>query len=160
MATMIRIADKELQKISSEIDSLSHKHKISPEKILKLIKKQKVPVSIFNDKLSPLETIVKYLKEERHKTLTEISKLLNKKVSVVWLAYNNSKKKYPERLKETQSPYEIPINKLYSKKLSLLERICVFLKEQYNLTYHEIGFLLKRNERTIWTTYQRAKKRT
>jgi len=157
---MLRIDYKDLLKLETEIENFSHKHNISAENILELIKKQRVPTTIFNDKLSPLETIVKYLKEEQKKTLTEISKILNKKVSIIWLAYNNSKKKYPQRLQETHGIYDIPLDKLYSKKLSLLERICVYLKDHYSLNYHKIGLLLKRDERTIWTAYNRAKKRT
>lgn len=157
---MARIDERELQKLSSEIEQFSHKHNLAANEILELIKQRNVPLTIFNDKLSPLETIVKYLKEEQKKTLTEISKILNKKTSIIWLAYKNSKKKYPKRLQHTSDTFTIPIDKLYSKRLSLLERICVYLKDHHRLNYHKIGLLLKRNERTIWTIYQRAKKRT
>jgi len=157
---MLRLNDKELQKLESDIENFSHKYNISAQNILELINNQRIPVTIFNDKLSPLETIVKYLKEEHKKTLTEISKLLNKKVSIIWLAYNNSKKKHPQKLQKVQGIYDIPLGKLYSKKLSLLERICVYLKDNYSLNYHKIGLLLKRDERTIWTAYNRAKKRS
>jgi hypothetical protein len=157
---MARVDDRELQRLGSEIEQFSSKHNLSAEQILELIKQQRVPLTIFNEKLSPLETIVKYLKEEQKKTLTEISKILNKKISIIWLAYNNSKKKHPKRLKEIQSGYDIPIDKLYSKKMSLLERICVYMKDHHRLNYHKIGLLLKRDERTIWTAYHRAKNRT
>jgi DNA-directed RNA polymerase specialized sigma24 family protein len=157
---MARIDDKDLQKLGSEIEQFSQKHNLTVNEILELLKQQSVPLSIFNDKLSPLETIVKYLKEEQKKTLTQIARILNKKTSVIWLAYNNSKKKYPKKLQHSPDTLTIPIDKLYSKKMSLLERICVYMKDHHRLNYHKIGLLLKRDERTIWTIYQRAKKRT
>ena len=105
---MLRIDYQDLLKLETEIEKFSHKHNISEEQILELIKKQRVPITIFNDKLSPLETIVKYLKEEHKKTLTEISKILNKKVSIIWLAYNNSKKKHPQKLQKVKGIYGSP----------------------------------------------------
>ena len=42
--------------------------------------------------------------------------------------------------------------KKYQAKLARYE-------EEYNLTYHQIGQLINRNDRTIWTVYNRAKKK-
>ena len=39
----------------------------------------------------------------------------------------------------------------------VLERIVKYMKDELNLTYHEIALLLSRNDRTIWTSYNRAK---
>ena len=53
----------------------------------------------------------------------------------------------------------IPIHVLTNKKLSVLENITVHLKEERQLKLREIGKLLERSEKTIWTVYNRAKKR-
>lgn len=53
-------------------------------------------------------------------------------------------------------PIAIPIDILQDRDLSALEAIVVYLKEQHGLTYSQIASMLKRDDRTIWTTYKRA----
>ena len=53
----------------------------------------------------------------------------------------------------------IPSNILTDRSVSVLEAIVKYLKEKKNLTYHEIAVLLNRDDRTIWTVYQRARKK-
>ncbi len=45
---------------------------------------------------------------------------------------------------------------IFSKKLGCLETVVKYLKENLDLGYSEIASLLNRNERTIWTVYNRA----
>lgn len=52
----------------------------------------------------------------------------------------------------------IPIS-IFSTKLSPAEAIVKYLKEQHYFTYKEIADLLNRDQRGIWTSYDRAKKR-
>ena len=56
-------------------------------------------------------------------------------------------------------PNSIPIRILRDRSLSVLETIVEFLKEEKELSFHEIGVLLDRDERNIWTVYNRAKKK-
>ncbi len=51
----------------------------------------------------------------------------------------------------------IPATIFDSKKISPLESITKFLKENEELSYHKIALLLNRNDRTIWTVYSRSK---
>ena len=44
-------------------------------------------------------------------------------------------------------------------KLTIFEAFVKYLKEEKGLTYHQIGLLLGRNERNIWTVYNRGKKK-
>lgn len=46
-----------------------------------------------------------------------------------------------------------------SDSLAVLESIVLYLKDERGLSYHEIGVLLNRDERNIWTVYSRAKKK-
>ena len=136
------------------------KFKYSDIDILSALEKKEIfiPLSIFNEKLSSLDVISKYLFEDRNLSLNEISKLLNRSNRNIWNAYNRSKKKFPERLVVKESIL-IPISVLRNLNFTLLENIILFLKENIKLSYHEIAVLLQRDDRTIWTVYQRAKKK-
>jgi len=59
---------------------------------------------------------------------------------------------------EQKSLY-IPISIFKDARLTPFESIVKYLKETENLTYAEIGRQLARDERNIWTVYQRAKKK-
>ncbi|HIH31115.1 TPA: hypothetical protein HA235_00245 [Candidatus Woesearchaeota archaeon] len=54
---------------------------------------------------------------------------------------------------------EIPTFLFKDRKVAVLEALVEYLKDHKNLSYHEIAMLLNRNDRTIWTAYNRAKKK-
>jgi hypothetical protein len=57
-----------------------------------LSKEESIPVSaLTNRNLGMLESAVKYLKEEKKKTFSEIAKLLNRDQRTIWSSYNNVK---------------------------------------------------------------------
>lgn len=143
---------------------LEEEEKLSFEDVLRLIlEKPKVeeitiPTYIFdNDKLSSLEAVVKYLKEELNMKYYEIARILNRNHRTIWTTYANSKRKMPERFTFKESRYFLKISIFEDRKMGVLEAIAEYLKEEYKLTYHEIAVLLNRDDRTIWTVYQRAK---
>jgi len=53
----------------------------------------------------------------------------------------------------------IPSFILRNRECAPLEAIVVYLKDTQGLTYAQIAELLNRDDRTIWTTYQRATKK-
>ncbi len=53
----------------------------------------------------------------------------------------------------------VPLSLLRDRSVSILESIVKYLKEKKKLTYHEIAVLLNRDDRTIWTVYNRARKK-
>jgi predicted transcriptional regulator len=53
----------------------------------------------------------------------------------------------------------VPLSVLTDRKLSILEVIVEYLHEKKSLSFHEIAVLTKRDDRTIWTCYNRAKKK-
>jgi len=127
---------------------------------IKLTKQEEfIPLEIFNSKLSPFECIVKYLKENKGMRLKDIAILLDKKVPACWTAYKNSCKKFGGKISVNMSEYDIPFTKLKPEKLSILELVCVYLKDTFELSYHDIGIMIQRNEKTVWTCYNRAKKK-
>jgi hypothetical protein len=53
----------------------------------------------------------------------------------------------------------VPINIFKDRKLSILERLSSYVKDNYELSYHQIALALGKNDRTIWTVVNRAKKK-
>jgi hypothetical protein len=53
----------------------------------------------------------------------------------------------------------IPVSIFKESRLTPFELIVWYLKDTKKLSYAEIGRLLNRDERNIWTVYQRAKKK-
>ena len=143
---------------------------LGAEEIINLVKKSlkveikdevKVPISVFkNDYLSSLENIVKYLRENLLLSFKQIGSLTNRNPIALAVTYRNAKKKLEAKFAITEiSPYSIPVSILKDRNISVLENIAVYLKDTFGLTYHSIAVLLNRDDRTIWTVYQRAKKK-
>ena len=131
-------------------------------KLLRVTVKEevKVPLSVFkNDYLGSLETIVKYLRENLLLSFKQISSLTNRNPIALAVTYRNAKRKLEAKFVEEISPYSIPVSILQDRNLSVLENVASYLKDTFGLTYHKVAVLLNRNDRTIWTVYQRAKKK-
>ena len=118
-----------------------------------------LPCSIFTSQLSGLETIVKYLKEQKNLSLTAIANLLDRSPKTIWQTYTQSKKKYSSFFKEQPTPYHIPISLFKQRHLAVLEHLVFYLKEEYGLSFSQIATILHRDQRTIWTVYHRATKK-
>lgn len=152
-------------------DTLSYLQKrgLKPEDIVNLVHKSldfhakeevKVPLSVFNNEhLSSLETIVKYLRENLLLTYRQIGELTNRNKIALAVTYRNAKRKMKDKFADQISPYSIPVAILKDRKLSVLENISWYLKNTFGLTYHKVAVLLNRDDRTIWTVYQRALKK-
>ncbi|MFH1642460.1 MAG: hypothetical protein ABIC04_06195 [Nanoarchaeota archaeon] len=56
------------------------------------------------------------------------------------------------------SEIDIPLD-IFVKELGSFEAIVKYLKENLGYTYHEISELLNRDERTIWNSYNKSKKK-
>lgn len=119
-----------------------------------------IPVSILTkNKLSALEAIVKYLKENFSLTYSEIAFILNRNDRTIWATYSNSKKKMSQKLDLSDSRIKIPLSIIASRKASVLESISLYLHESKNLPYHKIALMLNRDQRTVWTVCNRARKK-
>lgn len=118
-----------------------------------------LPISIFNTKLSCLETISKYLKENLNLNFIQISKLLNREPTTIRTTYNNAVKKHNLQLDTSNYTITIPLKFLKNRKYSTFELLIIYLKENSKLKTAQIATLLNRNYKTIWTTYQRAIKK-
>src|SRR3989344_4966989 len=133
--------------------------KLLDDKSLHVKEELSLPISIFNNKLTVLESVAKYLKEEKNLSLHEISRAIQRDERNIWHTYESAKKKYPEKLILENVKFWIPISIFSDSKLSALETLVSHLKSQLNFSYHEISVLLSRNDRTIWTVHSRSRKK-
>jgi len=53
----------------------------------------------------------------------------------------------------------VPVKIFQDRTLAPLEAISIFLKDKKGLTYHQIAEYTNRDDRTIWTCYNRGKKK-
>ncbi len=149
-----------VERIKELLQLLRTKYALTAKELIHLLddKEVLVPFSIFTKKLSILEAITKYLKEELQLSFHQIGDLLNRNERNIWHTYNNTKKKHIARLSIVASRYFLPLS-IFQNNLSILENLVLYAKDELNLSYHQIAVLTERNDRTIWTMYQRAKKK-
>ena len=152
--------DPDYQTFKLLYEKLKVKYKFQVHELASVLEKKELllPSCIFNEKISAFESIVKFLKENRGIANKEIAIVLGKSQKSVWQCYNNCKQKYSSQFKIVASEYYIPVSAL-KNELTILESVVSYLKDVLNLKFHQIGLTLKRDERTIWTVYDRAKKR-
>ncbi len=53
----------------------------------------------------------------------------------------------------------VPLEIFRDRTLAPLEAVSLYLKDKKGMSYHEIAVLLNRNDRTVWTCYNRARKK-
>jgi hypothetical protein len=161
------VTDKTISAIGFLINELREKYNLDYEKIMEAVsEKQKeselnfIPLDILNERpLGILETIVKFLKEERNFSFNQIAKLLQRDNRTIWASYHNALKKKSKRFVVKKDGILVPIETFSKRELGMLESLSVYLKEKRSMNFHEIGVALKRNERTIWTSYHQGKKK-
>jgi predicted DNA-binding protein (UPF0251 family) len=117
-----------------------------------------VPVDIFSDRLGSFESIVKFLVENYNLSFSEISSLLDRSYSSIWNAYSSSKEKSPSRF-APKLARSIPLSILRNKEFGVLENIVAYLRDVCGMSYREISIVVARDERTVWTSYQKIKKK-
>lgn len=160
---------KNLQKQLDEVLLfLENNYAVSQTDVLQLIKnKQKevkeeeatyIPVSLFAaTNLSSLEAISVYLRDNKSFSFAQMGKLLGRNPIALSASYRAAKKKHEKQIHVSDSAYFIPATILRNKKLSVLENIVFYLKQEYRLTNVQISQLMKKDQRTIWTVLSRIK---
>lgn len=146
------------KKIKKEIEKLK-KSGITEEEIIETINQEtiQIPLEIFKKEIGALEAITKFLKENKNITFAEIARQLKRDQRTIWTAYKKSEEKYPTKFKKTKSE-TMPITIFQNQKLTILESVIKHLRKN-GLKYSEIGALLNRNERNIWTINNRLKQK-
>lgn len=54
---------------------------------------------------------------------------------------------------------KVPAYLFRDRSVAVLEALVEYLKDVNGLSYHEIAILLNRDDRTVWTVYNRVKKK-
>ncbi len=142
------------------IGKLKDNYKISRKEIIETISKEEIeiPVSIFKKEIGALESVTKYMKENLNMNYSEIARELGRDERTIWTSYKKAKEKQKETIKIDEETTFMPISIFNNKKLTILESIILYLKEK-GMKYSEIGELLNRDQRNIWTIYSRAVKK-
>jgi len=154
------ISPEDLELLKSRIKALEEKG-LSRDEILALFlspDKTAIPPTIFSRKLSPLESVVKYLREALDMDFKEISSRLSRSQQALKRAYNNAVDKQPSVFKPTEHRRMIPLSELKAN-LSILEAVVTYLADTQRLRYADIARLLQRDPRTVWTAHSRAQEK-
>ena len=96
-----------------------------------------IPLSIFNKELGTLESVIKFLREEKNLPYKSIAKLIDRDHGSVGVTYRQSKKKKASRL-EISSSIRIPVEIFTNKKFSILENLVSFLRLELGMKFSDI----------------------
>jgi len=83
---------------------------------------------------------------------------LEKRIESLKKAYDLDDKDILKLIKEKEKFVSIPAS-VFNNSLAPLEAVVLFLKEHLGYSFHKIALLLKRDDRTIWLTYNNASKK-
>ena len=101
-----------------------------------------------NKMLKVLSLVKESLKEEFSEIKKRILELVEKEINV---------KELKQEVKVSEE-VEIPIS-IFTKELGALESVVKYMKENLAMTYKEISEKLQRDERTIWSSYNKSKEK-
>jgi len=149
---------EKIELISRFVDELKRMHQVTDQDIFGK-KEVSLPVGIFsNDVLSSLEAMVKYLKEDLKLKNSKIAKLLNRSNKTIWATYHKATEKMPSSFGHVSRDILIPVSAISNRSYSTLESVVGFIKDMDN-TNHEVALMLHLDDRTIWTVWNRVKKK-
>ena len=118
--------------------------------------KRFVPVAIFAGKLSPSESLCKYMKENLSLSYKEISDLLNRDERSIWTSCQRANQKMPTKFLVPTDSLLVPVNIFADRKMSILENLVMYLREQTGETNYRIAMLLGKTPSMIYVIYNRA----
>jgi DNA-directed RNA polymerase specialized sigma24 family protein len=95
------------------------------------------------------------MKENLNMNYRDIAKELGRNERTIWTAYKKANEKQKEPIKISETEIDLPISIFENNELTILESIIIYLKNN-GKKYSEIGKLLYRDQRNIWTIYSRA----
>ena len=138
-------------------------HNLKEEDVLNAIKEKRqsedVPLCVLKSKrLGILESVVKYYREIGF-SYDKIATMLNRNRGSIVCSYNAAVKKYSKRFAVEDCPVLIPYSIFKDRKYGVLEALSMYMKDMLKMNYSEIARALDRNPRTIWTAYNRARKK-
>jgi len=153
--------DRKFEEFKILLTGLRERYEVELVQLFELLSEKEIfiPASVFSESLSTLETVSRYLHENLNISFKKIAELTSRSEKTIWQAYRSSLKKRSEKLKLKDTKYIIPISAIADRRLSNLEAVAYYLKNTYSLRFTEIAQVLHRDQRTVWTVCQRAKKK-
>jgi hypothetical protein len=115
-----------------------------------------IPISIFSTKISPAEALTKYLKENMNLKINKIAELLHLSHKTVWANYNNSTKRNLASFPKRKNDLMIPLSCFVDTRLSVLESIILYLRDEKGIHNRDASIILKKNQAVLSTSYHRA----
>lgn len=115
-----------------------------------------IPLSLFNSNMTPLQVVIKYAKEKVGLSNVKIASLIGRDPQTVWITYRAVRNKRFSQ--EDLGGLLIPFSIFKDESLSALECLVSFLKEK-EFSYAQMGRLIGRDQRTVWTAWSRARKK-
>ena len=127
-----------------------------PQKEIK--KEVKIPLEVFKQKIGVAESICKYLKENNGLKFSQISRIVGRDQRTIWNNYRNAARKMEEEIKVDENTKYIPMKVFSNRKLSMLESVIYYLREE-RYRNKEIAEMLDKDARNVWTIWNRARKK-
>ncbi|MBR9699934.1 hypothetical protein GOV09_05745 [Candidatus Woesearchaeota archaeon] len=155
-----------LVKLDSLFSELSQKYGMDYQNVAQLLRRFQsyltIPASLFKTRVSPLEAVVLFLHLKYKCTQTQMAEILHRDHTTIWTTLDNAWKKttkaqFLQSIEESE--ILIPVHLLSNRRLSILEVVASYIKDKYSLKYREIATLLDRDDRTVWTVIDRARKK-
>ena len=143
------------------IQFVKKEYNLSKEELVKIYdgcEDKGIPVCIFSY-LSPLEALVKYLKENLCMRFHEIAQQLNRDDRSIWHTYHHACLKAKLPLAVDDGSILIPIGIFKNRELSILENLSIYLKDELNIPISKICSLINKKSSTVWTAYNRAQRK-
>lgn len=150
-----------IELLKKVIKALKQSHNLTINDLIRLYnsvgkKESTVPLSVFSGKLSPSESLCKYMKENLKMNYREIAINLNRDERSIWTSYNRAIKKSKDSLLLI-SEYPIPISIFKDRKFAILESLALYLIEEYSLKSSQIAKLLNKSSPLVYTVLKRAR---
>jgi len=154
---------KEIEDIRKRVNQLCARQGIEDADVLYLVRKSRdysyVPAEIFSQRLSPLEALTVFLRDNMGLGLSEIARRLSRDQRTVWTTYRNAMSKQKKLFIPKRSRAPIPLGIFRGRKLSILETAAFYLKRKRGMRLTEISRLMKKDTSTVWTALSRAEKK-
>jgi DNA-directed RNA polymerase specialized sigma24 family protein len=140
---------------------LAARHGLSEAEARRILNREgevAVPVTVFVQELTPLEALVKHLRENEGLRLVRIAELTGRDQRAISVTYRRARTKFPGVLPAPASALSFPVALLLDRRLSPAEHLTNYLREA-GLSYSEIARRTRRDDRTIWTLAARARRK-
>ncbi|MBW2971040.1 hypothetical protein KY320_02670 [Candidatus Woesearchaeota archaeon] len=157
------IDKNDLVGLQNHLELLKAKYRLQGKEI-KIYLQEKVedalPSSIFTRELGVNEAIVKFLKENKAMSNKEIAELMKKSENNIAVTYYKARAKQKEIFTDLDYTHAVPIKALRQKEFTSIEAVVVHYKKELGLRFSQIAKIMNRDDRTIWTIYNRCQKKT